>query len=308
MSFTQSSAPRKVQPCLLCGRREVAEGEVLYSSRLPSALTAQHFSARRQPDRYHYQLVRCRRDGLVRSTPVFDEDTLQQLYSGSQVTYGQEQSSLIVSYLRVLEKTLVTLPQGAKILEIGCGDGFLLAALAELGFEVYGVEPGTPAWQQAPAALRKRIKNEMFVANSWQPNSFDLVMCFQTLDHLPNPLQFASDAHGLLKKGGWLVSLHHNVEAWPVRLLGERHPIIDVEHTYLFSPATSRALWRRAGFRSVLTELPWNSLSLRHLCHLLPLPVSLKSWLSGVRRGPLSTILNMTISLPLGNISLYGRK
>ena len=50
--------------------------------------------------------------------------------------------------------------------------------------------------------------------------------------------------------GGVVLSLNHNVEAFSARLLKERSPIIDIEHTHLYSPSTQRMLFEEAGFEA----------------------------------------------------------
>ena len=54
--------------------------------------------------------------------------------------------------------------------------------------------------------------------------------------------------------------------------MGERSPIIDVEHTYLYSPATMSAIFRRNSFDVLEVGRVWNDYSLRYLARLAPIP------------------------------------
>jgi hypothetical protein len=83
-------------------------------------------------------------------------------------------------------------------------------------------------------------------------------------------------------------------------------PIIDIEHTYLYSPATIRRLLETAGFEPRAVGAAWNTVSLEHLLWLLPLP-------AGIKRRLLGSIgvtwgRGLRLLLPLGNLYAIGRR
>ena len=89
--------------CAICGPGTAST--LLYrASVAPSDLTPGVFSARRLPDRVHYQMVRCVTCGLVRSDPVVESDRLRQLYGESTFDYASEVDDLRSTYGRYLEK------------------------------------------------------------------------------------------------------------------------------------------------------------------------------------------------------------
>ena len=89
--------------CAICGAGTTSE--LLYRATVaPSDLTAGVFSARRLPDRVHYQMVRCATCGLVRSDPVIESALLHRLYAESTFDYGAEVDDLRSTYGRYLEK------------------------------------------------------------------------------------------------------------------------------------------------------------------------------------------------------------
>ena len=71
-----------------------------------------------------------------------------------------------------------------------------------------------------------------------------MVCLFQVFDHIPDPNLLLRECRRILRPGGLVLALNHNVDALPNRILGARSPIIDVEHTYLYSPATMNAIFR----------------------------------------------------------------
>lgn len=294
--------------CPLCGSTNAADYAVLYNAYIPShALNKEIFSARRLPDRIHYQLVKCRNDQLVRSSPTFPPSVAIALYRKSEVTYQNEVSNLIKSYIGCLEPVLQKLSKNAQILEIGCGSGFLLAALRKRGFlNVTGIEPSTAATQLSDTDVRDRIITEPFSKNVIKGKKFDLICMFQTLDHLPDLAQCMEDCYASLQPGGYLISLHHDVEYHLRKLLGERHPIIDIEHLQLFSQRTSTLLFEKHGFLTDSVRSPQSIVSLSHLIWLLPIPAKLKKISTRITK----TLpwLNITFHLKLGNVAIIGKK
>jgi SAM-dependent methyltransferase len=135
---------------------------------------------------------------------------------------------------------------------------------------------------------------------------FDAICMFHIFDHIPDPNEFLFECLRILKPGGFILSLNHNVEAWSARLLGERSPIFDVEHTFLYSPATMQRIFLANGFKVIEQGNVWNSYSLAYLFHLVPLPLSLKSL--GLQLLRALNLRRLPLTLPLGNIYLIARK
>lgn len=256
--------------CPLCGRRD---DTVLYEAHHAKQYTYTIFSARRKPDRIYGRIVKCRHDGMVRSDPIIDPSLINTYYAQSVVTYKNEQKNLITSYMHVVAPVLKSLRHDACIVEIGCGDGFFLEALH--GFRnKYGVELSASARAQSVASLRKRIVKRLEDI----PEDIDAIFLFQTLDHIPYPNNFLSLCYKRLKKNGYIVSVHHDVESIQAKALGKRSPIIDVEHTHLYSKKTTKELFEKNGYKIHKIWNTWSYISLAHLTHLLgfslPLPIS----------------------------------
>jgi SAM-dependent methyltransferase len=273
----------------------------------PGAFNARVFSARRLPDRVHYRMVTCDTCGLVRSDPVAGEELLAALYASSSFDYGQEVESIQATYGRALRQLEERSPRREALLEIGCGNGFFLQQARRQGWrEVRGVEPSADAVAKAPPELDGAIVQDVMRGGLFAPESFDAVCLFQVLDHIAGPVELLEECLAVLRPGGHILALNHNVSAWSARLLGERSPIVDIEHTYLYSPATMRAIFAKAGFADARVRSVRNTYSLAYLAQLVPLPAGLKSRLLGaLRAGPGGRI---RVTVPLGNLCLIARK
>jgi SAM-dependent methyltransferase len=273
----------------------------------PKAFNARIFSARRLPDRVHYRMVRCNTCGLVRSDPVADEVLLADLYKVSTFEYGEEVAALQATYGRALGWLEARSQRCEALLEIGCGNGFFLQQALRQGWqEVRGVEPSADAVAKAPPAVHGMIEQDVMRRGLFTPESFDAVCLFQVLDHISNPIELLEECIRVLRPGGHILALNHNVSAWSARLLGERSPIVDIEHTYLYSPATMRTLFAKVGFRAAQVHTVRNTYSLAYLAQLVPLPASVKSW--SLPRLRASRLGGIQVTVPLGNLCLIAAK
>ena len=169
------------------------------------------------------------------------------------------------------------------------------------------------AWSRAPTpSPRPRpssdgaIVQDVMRAGLFAPESFDAVCLFQVLDHISSPVELLEECLAVLRPGGQILALNHNVSAWSARLLGERSPIVDIEHTYLYSPATMRRLFAKAGFVDPRVRSVRNTYSLAYLTQLVPLPAGMKSRLLPALRAGAAGRIRVTV--PLGNLCLIARK
>lgn len=265
------------------------------------------FSARRLPDRIHYRMVKCKACGLVRSDPVADTATLGELYRQSTFDYGNEVTNLRRTYGRYLDRLEAFGVHKHSLLEIGCGNGFFLEEAQARGYaEVRGVEPGSEAIAEAAPVVRERIVCDMMRPGLFAEASFDVVCLFQVFDHLPDPVGVLAESRRVLKPGGFVLILNHNIDALSACLLGERSPIIDLEHTYLYNPATLSHLAQAQNFAVRETGSAWNYYTLHYLVRLIPFPaVAKSSILALLSRNPIG---RLALSLPLGNLYLVAQK
>jgi 2-polyprenyl-3-methyl-5-hydroxy-6-metoxy-1,4-benzoquinol methylase len=73
----------------------------------------------------------------------------------------------------------------AKILDVGCGFGTLLAVMQEeYNFEVAGIECSDYAIKKAHFSVRKKIKKGSILNIPFKKNSFDVVVCFDVVEYL----------------------------------------------------------------------------------------------------------------------------
>jgi len=264
------------------------------------------FSARRIPDRIHYRMVRCKTCGLLRADPVGTIDLLSKLYAVSSQSYDEELSNLKRTYSAYLARLDACGAEKGALLEIGCGSGFFLEEALEWGYaDVAGVEPSVKAVAKADSLIRTRILCDTMRPQLFPPGTFDAICMFQVFDHIPDPNSLLAECHRILKPGGLVLSLNHDAEALSARLLGERSPIVDIEHTYLYSKNAMRQMFSKHGFVIRQVGSASNEYSLSYLVGLLPMPRHFKaSVVSGLRR---TAVGRIRMSVRLGNLFLIAQ-
>lgn len=292
--------------CAIC-ETEGNATEVYPANFDAQAFTPQVFSARRLPDRIHYRMVKCNTCRLVRSDPTIPLDVLSELYSQSTVNYSNEIANLQTTYGLYLSKLTEYGVHKGALLEIGSGNGFFLQeALAQGYASARGVEPGTGAVEQAAPEIRPHLICDIMRPGLFEADEFDVVCLFQVLDHLVDPGTVLDECWRTLKPGGLILSLNHNVEALSARLLKERSPIVDIEHTYLYSPSTMTQLFEKHQFQVRHVGPARNLYTLYYLTRLMPLPGLLKRFALSLLQ---FTRLGRThMSLGLGNLYLVAQK
>jgi 2-polyprenyl-3-methyl-5-hydroxy-6-metoxy-1,4-benzoquinol methylase len=291
--------------CAVC--QLPTDSSPVYSSSIDDvSFSTEVFSARRVPDRRHYAWVRCKICGLLRSDPIATTN-LAELYQKSTFDYSTEINGLKLTYFRIIKRFEKYLPDRRVLLEVGGGNGFFLEEVVDNSFaEVVGIEPSISAVNAARPDIKLFMKIGMMEPGIFPNNTFNLVCMFHVLDHLEDPLTVIQNCVAALKPNGYFIVAVHNEKSWSARLMGEKSPIVDVEHTYLYSRQSAKKLFARAGLIEITSGSYWNKYSLSYLIHLIPIPVKMKSGIINSRFGKILSLVSVTV--PLGNMWVAGKK
>lgn len=293
-------------PCAIC--EAYTEAVTLHAANFSAEhLNAEVFSARRLPDRVHYQMRRCKTCGLVRSDPIASPEHIQALYKASTFTYTSEIESLKATYGNYLQSLDAHGANYDSLLDVGCGNGFFLETAQALGYrQVWGVEPSADAIAKAPPSVQSFIQEDVFRVGLFPSESLGVICFFQVLDHFPDPNAALSAAFEMLKPGGLVLAINHDVEALSAKILGSRSPIVDIEHTYLYSKTTQSRLFIKHGFEVVTAFDVKNVYPLHYWLQLFPLPTPLKR--NAISLSKLLRVGYLKIGLKPGNQGIIARK
>lgn len=143
-------------------------------------------------------------------------------------------------------------PSG-RVLDLGAGYGFWLAALAQAGYEPAGVELSP----EAAAIARERSGARVETGSADDPlpfadASFDAVTMLDVIEHLPRYPQALAECARVLRAGGKLFVITLNAHSLARPLLGRRWSFwLDPTHAHMFSKRRLRSAFADAG---LLTE------------------------------------------------------
>lgn len=139
---------------------------------------------------------------------------------------------------------------GARVLEIGSGEGALLGALARSGADPIGVEPGA----DAVALARGRgltVVNEPF-SPEVVDGRFDMIVHHAVLEHVRDPTAFLADQLSLLCDDGLVIC---SVPDCSEPIARGDVSVFMHEHLSYFTPASLGAVGYAAGAELVDTRL-----------------------------------------------------
>lgn len=287
--------------CAVCGG---TDRTVLYESTLdPQRNTGDPVD----PYGAHYQINRCRRCGLVYSSPILASREVSRLYTGSIDTNvgSEEWPNVRVTMQGYYALARPFIPDRRRMLDIGCDIGLLLDVARADGFrELYGLEPNPTAAQVAERIPGAKIIRDFYETQEFPDANFDLITLVHVLDHLVNPAEVLKRAHRHLRPGGIVFAVVHNVESVLGRVLRERFPIFNLYHHYFFSRRTLRQLFANNGFEVLRVAPTSNSYSLGFLVQKIPLALARTA-----RRGlDAIGIGRLRVTMPLGNIAIVARR
>ncbi len=112
------------------------------------------------------------------------------------------------------KKILSLIPDGkGKVLDLGCGSGFLASQLSNKGYMVLGVD--IENFTRYPIKFLKRDLDKPFEFNR---SKFDLITAVEIIEHLENPRKFIREIKKCLKKEGIAIITTPNILNWKARL------------------------------------------------------------------------------------------
>lgn len=223
-------AARVERPCPVCGDRDV---EI-------------HPEIRGRVYEFH----RCRRCAMLYAPEVVDPHIVARRYRGSELQRDYHKLLEGGGAPTELAGRLAAAAPGRDVaVDVGCGHGGLLVALAERFRDALGLELDP----RLAASARRRgvtVAEQRLEDLPRPPGSIDLVTMNQILEHIVEPLPLLAAAHRLLRPGGLLWISVPQRRSLGLTVLRGHHPSVATHmHVNLFDADSLRALAHRAGFR-----------------------------------------------------------
>lgn len=272
-----------------------------------------------------FEVASCGACGLARTVPRPDPARLADYYPTSY--YGAPTARRFPAVVERLQRRLyrararaVEQVAGAKgrVLDVGCGRGFLLDAFRRRGWEVQGTELDERSAAHAREALGIPVHVGPPGSEPWPDGHFDAVVLWHVLEHLPDPSAELARVRRLLASGGVLMVGIPDFGSPEARLARQGWFHLDVPR-HLCHPSAGwlAAALDEAGFevrRSSwfapeydcfsLVQSAENRLGLPHNLLYDVLREKSAKLLGAGPRGPMTAALALLLAAPLGAIAL----
>lgn len=192
-----------------------------------------------------YPILGCEHCGLARTGE--DHDPLSSdLYSyGGSFDAGKRfgQTQWVLRAFREARVWSLSASHPGRVLDIGCGDGSFLMALARRGWDVFGTEASASIAASAQTVFGKRVHTGPVEQASFAENSFNLITFWHVLEHLDDPKRALTEARRLLEMDGRIIVAVPNIGSLQAHLFKEDWLHLDVpRHRWHFTPRTLAAL------------------------------------------------------------------
>ena len=145
-------------------------------------------------------------------------------------------------------KSLSNREEPARVLDIGCSTGSLLADLKKRGWETVGIEIGGLQAEYGKLKKNLDIRSLPLEENNFPPSCFNVVLASHLIEHLNNPAALAAEVHRILVPGGYFFVTTPNIDGFQARLFKSRWRSAIFDHLYLFSKGTLTRLLEEKNF------------------------------------------------------------
>lgn len=181
-------------------------------------------------------------------------------------SYGWEDAHATSAHAYLLPALLAALKEISsgrrlRILDIGCGNGYIAGCLTEAGHQIVGVDASSDGIEIARRAhpclvFHARSLYEGLSDLAIEP--FDCVVALEVIEHLYYPRRLLQESHAVLGPRGYLIAstpYHGFLKNLAISLIDgwDRHfaAAWDGGHVKFFSPRTLSAMTKEAGFRNL---------------------------------------------------------
>jgi SAM-dependent methyltransferase len=142
-----------------------------------------------------------------------------------------------------------------RTLDIGSGWGAWLSNARNKGMETVGVEVCHKMADFANSVLGIQTHTEQFEDLRFPDNSFDLVTCLHSLEHLPYPGRAWLEITRILRPGGLFCGMAPNFDSFCSTELGDKWPWLDPNMHYVhYTVEKVKSLLLRQGFTILKLE------------------------------------------------------
>jgi SAM-dependent methyltransferase len=212
-----------------------------------------------------FEVTKCPACGVGRTiaAPFAPEDVYTEDYfdggvDGAYRDYEGSQNTLQHEFHRQVQFLRSYLPEGGRLLEVGCAYGFFLQQ-AKLHFDVYGLEIAQSGvdfcHRNNLPNVRQGVVTEAFLSRF---GPFDVVVLLDVIEHIDDVPETIRLLLSHLRDGGILLLTTGDWGSLSARLAGKRWRLLTPPlHLWFFTSRSLRLLFERMHCRMEHLSYPW---------------------------------------------------
>ena len=223
----------------------------------PPAQRERLFAARDYLTGDCFDVIQCRVCGLALTSPAPSFVEMQKYYPPVYYasTGGKRFPALVellqnFLYGRRVQRIERVLGKKGRVLDVGCGPGFLLRQFHKAGWEVQGTELSEQSAAHARKTLGLPVHVGDLVSARFPAEHFDAVVLWHVLEHVASPQGTILEVARVLRPGGVFLVGVPNFGSCEARLTRDKWFHLDVpRHLNHFTVPTLRAMLASAGLQ-----------------------------------------------------------
>ena len=240
--------------CPLCGKKS----NIFYNTEIIKIIK----------DEVKLGLNKCDECGMQFISPRLNKEGLKLLYSSYKTStvsgkYNTESDVSKLEYIAFAKYIRQTLPNGGRILDVGCGIGNLISEFkGEKKYDIFGIEfSEVPAKQAIERGFN--VKCGDLISERYPSKSFDAIVLLYVLEHVPNPREILREINRLLKDDGRFFMAVPNYRYLKIAfdnkisrmIVRDKISLHAGEHLQNYTPVTLRKMLELENYRVVSQKL-----------------------------------------------------
>jgi 2-polyprenyl-3-methyl-5-hydroxy-6-metoxy-1,4-benzoquinol methylase len=213
-----------------------------------------------QSSRFTYQftrerlpIVQCDACGLLMRDPQPSDARLTT--AASSRTESPLTTVTAAAYLDRIERYAgwsATDRCGRRLLDLRVGQGDLLLAAQQRGYEIAGLDTSPSAVARANDRLGEPAVRVANVGSAgFTDGQFDVCVLSDTIERVRNPARVLQDVWRVLRPGGYVFMATPNFDRWSAGLLREPSRAFTLERLFFFDGRTLESVLARNGFEHI---------------------------------------------------------
>ncbi len=153
------------------------------------------------------------------------------------------------SYAKPIIDFLTERINKGRLLDVGCGSGYLIEEAVKRGFQGEGLDPSHETVEYCQRRSLK-VKCGFLREKHYPKETFDVVVASHVLEHVADPDKFLFICRNILKRGGFICLAQTNYKGTIPCLYGRFwEGWVPKEHFVHFNPSGIKFLLKKTGFK-----------------------------------------------------------